>query len=573
MEEMDLSVDHVPEEEKTAGDASEGSRATAKGFGAKESPNRAKLELELHSIGRSHKVAIRRTSMARVSSFQTRTRMQRELTQSRTTKSVKRCEVAERLLTVFRRFEDDIVQQYFWSRDFAQDFLCLCEYAKGAMRNEPKLFTLRGPVHVFGDIHGNIEDLFFFRDKLWPTGMELTAGKFLFLGDYVDRGMNGLEVLTYLFSSKVCAPHKLFMLRGNHELRYVNGWEQHYRERSFLWQCKDRFGQRLGEKVWRAANAVFDCLPLACVIDESVFCSHGGIPRQRGAPSLPSNGSDPCESESANDSEEGAQGIFDFSQRDQEGKSPEEDTRLADIASMPSIMKITPMRLGPEEDEDEDEEMAIAVALKAPELEPWQTSLAMDLLWGDPCPSNGLAAANGTSAKQESPHLDASGFGPGQRGGAAIMFGQRAVDEFFASNGFTIMLRAHQASAAGVAVSKNGKVVTVFSTSKDHALGDKSTCAYMLVEDSKVIAVNRIVEDPVRMPKQRTRVRVSANAGGTLSENDSSAGNGLDEEADARTSESPSSTASGKRGNKRSVNVFPLAAKIMSKTTTMSQAA
>ena len=26
--------------------------------------------------------------------------------------------------------------------------------------------------------------------------------------------------------------------RGNHETRSVNGWEEHYKEKSFLYQCK-----------------------------------------------------------------------------------------------------------------------------------------------------------------------------------------------------------------------------------------------------------------------------------------------------------------------------------------------
>lgn len=36
------------------------------------------------------------------------------------------------------------------------------------------------------------------------------------------------------------------MLRGNHELRDVNGWVEHYGERSFLWQCQ--VGEGEGEE-------------------------------------------------------------------------------------------------------------------------------------------------------------------------------------------------------------------------------------------------------------------------------------------------------------------------------------
>ena len=61
--------------------------------------------------------------------------------------------------------------------------------------------------------------------------------------------MNGLECVAYLFALKICSPSKLFLLRGNHETRDVNGWEDHYGDRSFLRQCKARFGRELGKPV------------------------------------------------------------------------------------------------------------------------------------------------------------------------------------------------------------------------------------------------------------------------------------------------------------------------------------
>ena len=54
--------------------------------------------------------------------------------------------------------------------------------------------------------------------------MALTAGNFVFLGDYVDRGMSCLECVAYLLCMKLTLPHKVYLLRGNHETRDVNGW-------------------------------------------------------------------------------------------------------------------------------------------------------------------------------------------------------------------------------------------------------------------------------------------------------------------------------------------------------------
>jgi len=94
-------------------------------------------------------------------------------------------------------------------------------------------------------------------------GMALMAGNFVFLGDYVDRGKNCLEVIAYLHAMKLLLPHKITLLRGSHETRDVNGWEEHYGQRSFLSQCNQRFGEQLGKA---PIKSLIEChLPLLLI--------------------------------------------------------------------------------------------------------------------------------------------------------------------------------------------------------------------------------------------------------------------------------------------------------------------
>lgn len=95
-------------------------------------------------------------------------------------------------------------------------------YVETILASEQRLLKLKSPIYVFGDFHGNMRDLLAFSKILWPLGMHLTPGSFLFLGDYVDRGAYSIEVLSYLFAQKIMLPDKVFMLRGNHELTAVN---------------------------------------------------------------------------------------------------------------------------------------------------------------------------------------------------------------------------------------------------------------------------------------------------------------------------------------------------------------
>jgi len=266
--------------------------------------------------------------------------------------------------------------------------------------------------------------------------MSLTAGNFVFLGDYVDRGMSCLECIAYLFAMKLLLPHKVFLLRGNHETRDVNGWQEHYGERSFIAQCRVRFGDDLGYKVWEQTNQVFDRLPLAAVIDQDIFCVHGGIPRVI---------SDNAE----------YNGDHQHLHRGKKNRS-----RIQEILKVPRVAGINP----PYEHEQEQYQQ-----------------IASDCIWSDPA-----------SEDQEKSSIDPhSGYGESLRGGGAICFGQKAVTEFLTQHGFSYIMRAHEAHADGVAVSKGGKVFTIFSTSMDHNQGNEAMAGCILVDFEQMQVINR----------------------------------------------------------------------------------
>ena len=139
----------------------------------------------------------------------------------------------------------------------------LCSESKNIFLKQPILLELGPCLNICGDIHGQFYDLL----QLFELGGYPPEKNYLFLGDYVDRGKQSIETICLLLTYKIKYPENFFLLRGNHECSSVN------RIYGFFDECKRRYSIKL----WKNFIDCFNCLPIAAVIEDTIFCCHGGL--------------------------------------------------------------------------------------------------------------------------------------------------------------------------------------------------------------------------------------------------------------------------------------------------------
>ncbi|XP_059625778.1 serine/threonine-protein phosphatase BSL1 [Cornus florida] len=151
----------------------------------------------------------------------------------------------------------------------------LCYAAEQIFMHEPTVLQLKAPVKIFGDLHGQFGDLMRLFDEYgFPsTAGDITYIDYLFLGDYVDRGQHSLETITLLLALKIEYPDNVHLIRGNHEAADINALF------GFRIECIERMGENDGIWAWTRFNQLFNCLPLAALIEKKIICMHGGIGR------------------------------------------------------------------------------------------------------------------------------------------------------------------------------------------------------------------------------------------------------------------------------------------------------
>ena len=146
----------------------------------------------------------------------------------------------------------------------------LIRQAKTVIEQDNMLLNVQAPVHICGDIHGQYSDLLQIFNKL---GYPSSKNRYMFLGDYVDRGQRSIEVVCLLFCFKILYHNDVFLLRGNHETADVS------RVYGFHDECK----RRGSIKLWKHFVDVFNVMPVAATVGLAppevpvILCMHGGL--------------------------------------------------------------------------------------------------------------------------------------------------------------------------------------------------------------------------------------------------------------------------------------------------------
>ncbi|CAF0846872.1 unnamed protein product [Didymodactylos carnosus] len=176
--------------------------------------------------------------------------------------------VCSRLLYVFSRMSNDgdvdkwleLIKDCKYLPE--TDLKKLCTIISDILFEESNVQPVFSPVTICGDVHGQYYDV----QELFKTGGYPPDTQYIFMGDFVDRGYYSLETLTQLLVFKAKWPHRLTLLRGNHESRQVT---QVY---GFYDECMKKYGNA---NLWRFCCRLFDLMPIGALIDNTVLCIHG----------------------------------------------------------------------------------------------------------------------------------------------------------------------------------------------------------------------------------------------------------------------------------------------------------
>eukprot|EP00770_Monocercomonoides_exilis_P009943 MONOS_9893.1-p1 / transcript=MONOS_9893.1 / gene=MONOS_9893 / organism=Monocercomonoides_exilis_PA203 / gene_product=Serine / transcript_product=Serine / location=Mono_scaffold00425:12770-14008(-) / protein_length=412 / sequence_SO=supercontig / SO=protein_coding / is_pseudo=false len=292
-----------------------------------------------------------------------------------------------------------------------------------SMHNSPKKLT------VVGDLHGCLDSLI---SIFALNGIPSPTNPYLFLGDYVDRGTNGVEIFLLLCMLELQSPKSITLLMGNHEkdpaLHMLYGFNKEVTEKY------PSSGSKLQNEYYLMFLKTFRNLPIAAILQsdfqnsgstEGIFFVHGGIP-------IPLDNT--------------------------QGDSNNENNICENALSFSVLLTLEPQKIIQHEYPlepfdsgifDENDKSNETLRLSQTEC---QKDIFHQLLWNDPA-----------SDKKCLRNPDLYSL-PSPRGSRTFLFLEKATELFLQQNKVNYIVRAHQFVPNGHSEAHHGHVITVFSS-------------------------------------------------------------------------------------------------------------
>ncbi|XP_049690837.1 serine/threonine-protein phosphatase with EF-hands 1 isoform X1 [Accipiter gentilis] len=276
-------------------------------------------------------------------------------------------------------------------------------------------------ITVCGDLHGNLDDLLLI---FYKNGLPSEQNRYVFNGDFVDRGKNSMEILIILFAFLLIYPNDLHLNRGNHEdyimnLRY-----------GFTKEVSKKYKDH-GQQILCLLRDVFSWLPLATIIDSKVLILHGGISDTTDLDFLNALERNKLKSlmrppKSVRDRQDQLKERIPTTRPSKHTAGKTQHISLSGSAE-PSGSNLPP----------------------DPALKEWKQIL--DILWSDPRSQNGCT--------------------PNKCRGGGCYFGPDVTAKLFERYNLKMLIRSHEFKPEGYEISHNGKVITIFSASNYYEEG------------------------------------------------------------------------------------------------------
>lgn len=153
----------------------------------------------------------------------------------------------------------------------------------GRLRKPTKKFSLIPRLIVIGDIHCDYNALTGVFKKLSQSKYDY-FGKaiFVFIGDYIDRGLLPLQTIRFLLNLKVLLGDRCVLLKGNHDQIKLNEEDNKLYSEVRPAETVELFNEYLSIDARKKLKSFFDSLPYFATIDrdtKKILFVHGSIPR------------------------------------------------------------------------------------------------------------------------------------------------------------------------------------------------------------------------------------------------------------------------------------------------------